>query len=309
LAGDATGVWAVARYNSDGTLDPTFGSGGKQTLNVTNSAVNDLTIQSDGRLVLVGGPTFTIMRLNQNGSPDASFGSGGKVTANPSNAKRGTGIATAVDIQRIPAVTGEERIVVGGSANSPAVFALMRFGPDGTVDGTFGSTGRAYTSFFGFGDYLEVLAVDQANRIVTAGKTYTASSNCGLYVGDFALARFGQSGSIDNSFSGDGKVSTDVSGGSNTVDGILLQTDGKVVITGGNSSSDNSVKDFALVRYNSNGTPDSSFGILGTGVVTTDTSPADWSYALAQQPWDGKLVVAGISSFSHRNMALARYWQ
>jgi uncharacterized delta-60 repeat protein len=88
----------------------------------------------------------------------------------------------------------------------------------------------------------------------------------------------------------------------------LLQTDGKIVITGGNASSDNSVQDFALVRYNDDGTPDSSFGILGTGVVTTDTNPADWSYAVAQQPWDGKIVLAGISSFSHRNMALARYW-
>lgn len=309
LAGSANSVWAVARYDSSGTLDPTFGSGGKQTLNVTDSFVRDMAIQSDGKLVLVGGPNFTIMRLNQNGSPDASFGSGGKVTANPSNAKRGSGLAFAVAIQRIPAVTGEERIVVGGSADSPAVFALMRFGPNGALDSTFGSSGRAYTSFFGFGDYIKVLAIDQANRIVAAGRTNTANSNCGLYVGDFAVARFTQNGSIDNSFSGDGKVSTDASGGSNTADGLLLQADGKIVITGGNASSDNSVQDFALVRYNDDGTPDSSFGILGTGVVTTDTSPGDWSYALAQQPWDGKIVLAGISSFSHRNMALARYWQ
>jgi len=309
LAGGANGVWAVARYDSNGTLDPTFGSGGKQTLNVTDSFVRDMAIQSDGKLVLVGGPNFTIMRLNQNGSPDFSFGSGGKVNANPSSAKRGSGLAYAVAIQRMPAVTGEERIVVGGSADSPAVFALMRFGPNGTVDSTFGSSGRAYTSFFGFGDYIKVLAIDQANRIVAAGRTNTASSNCGLYVGDFAVARFTQNGSIDNTFSSDGKVSTDGAGGSNSADGLLLQADGKIVITGGNASSDNSVQDFALVRYNDDGTPDSSFGILGTGVVTTDTSPSDWSYAVTQQPWDGKIVVAGISSFSHRNMGLARYWQ
>ncbi|MFS8086913.1 MAG: hypothetical protein ACMG6H_14865, partial [Acidobacteriota bacterium] len=308
LAGSANGVWAVARYNSDGTLDSSFGSGGKQTLSVTDSFVRDMVILSDGKLVLVGGPNFTIMRLNQNGSPDASFGSGGKVTANPSTAKRGSGLAFTVGIQRIPAVTGEERIVVGGSADSQNVFALMRFGPNGTVDTTFGSSGRAYTSFYGFGDYIKVLAIDQANRIVVAGQTYTASSNCGSYVTDFAVARFTQNGLIDNSFSGDGKVSTDGIGGFNSANGLLLQLDGKIVITGGNESSDGSVDAFALVRYNDNGTPDSSFGILGTGVVTTDTSPSDWSYAVAQQPWDGKIVLAGISSFAHRNMALARYW-
>jgi uncharacterized delta-60 repeat protein len=308
LAGSANGVWAVARYNSNGTLDPTFGSGGKETLNVTGSSVRDMAIQSDGKLVLVGEPNFTIMRLNQDGSPDSVFGSGGKVTANPGSAKRDSGMAYAVAIQRVPAVTGEERIVVGGWANSPAVFALMRFGPNGTIDSTFGSSGRAYTSFFGFGDQIRVLAIDQANRIVGAGLTNTASTNCGLYVGDFAVARFTQNGSIDNSFSGDGKVSTDGTGGYNSADGLLLQLDGKIVITGQNASSDNSIKDFALVRYNDNGTLDSSFGILGTGVVTTDTSPADWSYAVAQQPWDGKIVLAGISSFAHRNMALARYW-
>lgn len=310
LAGQArnsNGVisWAVARYHGDGILDSSFGTGGKQILNASSSSssVQDMAIQSDGKLVLVGEPAFTIMRLNQDGSPDPSFGTAGKVSANPSSSKRTppSGLAYAVAIQRIPAVTGEERIVVGGKASDE--FALMRFKPNGTLDSTFGSSGRAYASFFGFGDQSRVLAIDQANRIVAAGRTNTAISNCGLYVGDFAVARFTQNGSIDISFSGDGKVSTDLTGGSDSVDGLLIQTDGKIVVTGGNASSD-----FALVRYNDDGSPDSSFGPLGTGVVTTDTSPSDWSYAIAQQPWDGKIVVAGISSFSHRNMALARYW-
>jgi uncharacterized delta-60 repeat protein len=305
----STKFWAVLRYNSNGTLDPSFGSGGKKTLDIADTRVESMTIQSDGKLVLVGGPNFTIMRLSQDGSPDNSFGTSGKVTANPSTARKGSSLAHTVGIQRIPAITGEERIVVGGwAANSPNAFALMRFGPNGTVDSTFGSSGRAYTSFFGFGDQIGVLKIDQSNRIVAAGVTDTANSNCGLYVTDFAVARFTENGSLDNSFSGDGKLSTDGYGGSNAANGLLLQTDGKIVITGGNLSSDGSVEDFILVRYNDNGTLDTSFGILGTGIVTTDTSPQDWSYAIAQQPWDGKIVLAGVSSFSHRNMAIARYW-
>ncbi|HEY8186635.1 MAG TPA: hypothetical protein VIF64_11225 [Pyrinomonadaceae bacterium] len=299
-------AWAVARYNSDGILDASFGSGGKQILNISSasSSVQGMAIQSDGKLVLVGDPDFSIMRLNQDGSPDVSFGSGGKVTANPGSQGRSAGRAYAVAIQRIPAATGEERIVVGGWGNS-SVFALMRFRPNGAVDSTFGSSGRANTSFFGFGDQIRALAIDQANRIVAAGLTNTASSNCGLYVADFAVARFTQNGTIDNSFSSDGRVSTDVYGGYERADGLLLQPDGKIVITG---STNSSVEDFALVRYNDNGTPDSSFGILGTGVVTTDISPEDWGYGIAQQPWDGKIVVAGYSRFAHRNMTVLRYW-
>lgn len=313
LTGTASSVWAVVRYNIDGTLDPSFGSGGKQILGVTASSVRDIAIQSNGKLVLVGEPNFTIMRLNQDGSPDASFGSAGKVTANPSIAKRGSGFAYAVAIQRIPAVTGEERIVVGGweigsQGGQIRGFGLMRLKPSGAADSTFGNGGRAFTNFFGFRDEVRVLEIDQANRIVAAGLTQIASDNCGLYVTDFAVARFTQNGAIDNSFSSDGRVSSDVYGGYNEANGLLLQPDGKVVITGQAGSSDGTVKDFAMVRYNYNGTPDSSFGILGTGVVTTDIGPEDWGYAIAQQFWDGKLVVAGYARFAHRDIALARYW-
>jgi uncharacterized delta-60 repeat protein len=314
LAGSASSVWAVVRYNSDGTLDTSFGSGGKEILNVTPSAVRGMAIQSDGKLVLVGEPNFTIMRLNQNGSPDATFGSSGKVTAIPSSAKGGSGFAYTVAIQRVPAVTGEERIVVGGwqigsQGGQIRGFGLMRFKSTGVVDSTFGSAGRASTSFFGIQDQIRVLGIDQANRIVAAGLTFTASTNCGLYVSDFAVARFTQNGVIDNTFSNDGRVSTDVDGGYNEANGLLLQPDGKIVITGQAGSSNGSVKDFALVRYNANGTPDSSFGILGTGVVTTNIGPEDWGYAIAQQPWDGRILVAGYARFAVRNMALARYWQ
>lgn len=314
-ARNASGViaWIVVRYDNVGILDPTFGSGGKQFLNASSSSasVQDIAIQSDGKLVLVGEPNFTIMRLNQDGSPDASFGTGGKVSANPSSSKRkpASGLAYAVAIQRVPAVTGEERIVVGGWANFPSEFVLMRFGPNGTLDSTFGSGGRAYTSFFGFGDQIRVIAIDQANRIVAAGLTNTASNNCGLYVQDFAVARFTQNGAIDNSFSSDGRVSTDVYGGFDVAQGLLFQADGKVLITGQNASSDNSLHDFALVRYNEDGTPDSSFGILGTGVVTTDIGPEDWGFGMAQQFWDGKIVVAGYSRVTQRDITVARYWQ
>jgi uncharacterized delta-60 repeat protein len=307
----------VARYNSDGTLDATFGSGGKLFLVVPS--IHGLAIQSDGKLLLGGdsqGDSFAVARLDPNGALDSSFGTGGKVVVNATTGKHGgSATGSAIAIQRVPAVTGEERIVVGGTSDSGGgrVFTLMRFKPNGATDSTFGSSGRVYTSFFGFGDQILSLAVDSTNRIVAAGLTNTANSSCGLYVQDFALARYTQDGVLDNSFSGDGRLTTDVYGGSDWARSVALQPDGKILVAGFAWSSDNTVGDFALMRYNANGTPDPSFGILGTGVVTTHFAypsvdhRVDSGYGVALQPWDGKIVVAGNAN-DIRLVALARYW-
>jgi uncharacterized delta-60 repeat protein len=311
LGGNASpGTWAVARYNTDGTLDASFGSGGKETLSITAAAVRAMAVQSDGRLVLVGEPNFTIMRLNQDGSPDSSFGVGGKLTVNPSSLKRGRGHAWSVAIQRTPAVIGEERILVGGwsdYSSTATVFTMMRFKPTGATDTTFGSSGHVYSNFLGFGDQIRQLAVDSNNRIIAAGISNAANFSCGSYVTDLAVARYTQDGTLDPSFSGDGRQTADIYGGAETLfNGLAIQSDGKIVIAGAGVSSDITVRDFALVRFNSDGTPDSSFGYLGTGVVTTDFfGTSDQGLAIALQPSDGKIVFAGGVGGA---IGLARYW-
>ena len=309
------GSFAVARYTSDGTLDATFGSGGKTIIDFGSSAnLHQLVIQSDGKLVLAGdagSPSqFALARLNQNGTLDSTFGTGGKLLVNPSSVKRGRGFAYTVAIQRVPAVTGEERIVVGGwsdYSSSATAFTIMRFKPNGTTDTTFGSSGRVYTSFLGFGDQIRELGIDSNNRIVAAGITNSADSSCGSYVTDLGLARYTQDGVLDPSFSGDGRQTIDIYGGSETLfHGLVIQLDGKVVIAGAAASADNTVRDFGLIRFNSDGTPDSSFGYLGTGVVTTDYSAAsDQGMAIALQPSDGKILFGGSADYA---VGLARYW-
>jgi uncharacterized delta-60 repeat protein len=307
---------AIARYNTDGTLDPTFGSGGKVFVDVPDA--RSMAMQSDSKLLLGGdvGDSFVVARLNPNGTFDSGFGTGGKVVANATTRKRGgTAVTNAIAVQRVPAVTGEERIVVGGRSDSGSgnVFTLMRFNSIGTTDTTFGTNGRVYTSFFGFGEQIFALGIDSSNRIVAGGYTYTANSSCGDYVQDLALARYTQDGLLDNSFSGDGRLSTDVYGGSDWAQGVALQPDGKILIAGFAKSSDRTFWHFALVRYNPNGTPDSSFGILGTGIVSTHFAypgvdhQVDWGKAVALQPWDGKIVVVGHAN-DVRLVALARYW-
>jgi uncharacterized delta-60 repeat protein len=309
----STASMVVGRYNTDGTLDPTFGNGGKVFVDLRG--VWGLAIQSDSKL-LIGGETqgdssFAVARLNPNGALDSSFATGGKLVVNPTNSKRGgRALANAIAIQRVPGVTGEERIVLGGWSDNGGgrVFTLMRFKSNGATDTTFGSSGRVYTSFFGFGDQILSLAVDSTNRIVAAGFTYSANSSCGAYVQNFALARYTQDGVLDNSFSGDGRQNTDVYGGSDWARSVALQPDGKILVAGFAQSSDRTVGDFVLVRYNADATPDSSFGILGTGVVTTDFGyQYDSGYGIALQPWDGKIVVAGFAN-DVRLVALARYW-
>jgi uncharacterized delta-60 repeat protein len=321
--GAAYADMAVARYNSDGSLDTSFGSGGKVLVNFGGFALlHDMAIQSDGKLVLAGGAGSTVQfglaRLNTDGTLDSSFGSGGKLLLSPSGVKRDTGHALSISIQRVPAVTGEERIVVGGwskpsgatSGSSTSVWAMRRLKSTGATDINFGTNGIVQTAFLGFGGQLRRLAVDSSNRIVAAGTVRSASDNCGDYTIDYGLVRYTQDGGLDASFSGGTQI-VDVYGGMDDLHGLVIQPDGKIVLAGGSSSSDQAVKDIALVRFNGNGTRDSSFGILGNGIVTTDFfGLGDSGYAVAVQPTDGKIVVTGsvyVSTWA--DIAVARYWQ
>ncbi len=317
------GGFAVARYNNDGTLDGAFANGGKTIIDFASAAsVRQLVIQSDGKIILAGeagSPSqFGLARLNQNGTLDSTFGSAGKLVVNPSDLKRGNGFAWSVALQRIPAVTGEERIVVAGWAtenlfggSTASTFALMRFRPNGAIDTTFGNNGRAYVPFFGFTDQIRQIAIDSANRIVAAGNVRTGNDSCGSYIQDYGVTRLTTNGALDTTLGG-GKQTADIYGGADNVYGLALQSDGKIIIAGYAHSSDLTLKDFALLRLNADGTRDSSFGLLGNGVVTTDFfGLADYAIAVAVQPNDGKIVVAGsitVSSSNGGEVAVARYW-
>ena len=318
-------VMAVARFNSDGSLDSGFGIGGKTTIEFSSGAnAADIAIQSDGKIVLVGFSYFSLARLNTDGSLDASFGVGGMLTVNASNASGGISSAYAVAIQKVPALTGEERIVVGGYAKNDigTDFALMRFNPDGTIDPTFGNSGRVITDFFGFGDQIYDLAIDANNRIVTVGFTYIASDQCGAYVEDVGIARYLETGSLDLSFNGTGLQHVDFYAGLDIGKEVAIQSDGKIVMVGWARNDGSTITNFGLARLNADGSRDASFGPRGDGVVGTDfySGQTHYSYAnaVALQS-DGKIVVGGSAEVctgngkqacrsAVSNIALARYW-
>ncbi|MEU6087745.1 calcium-binding protein [Streptomyces sp. NPDC047085] len=270
-------AFTVVRYNGDGTLDASFDGDGIALTDFGLGGPQEayaVTVQSDGAIVAVGesGADVAIARYNPGGSLDAGFGTGGKVTT----AFAG-GSATAYDV----ALQTDGAIVVAGRAgyNYPANasdFALARYTPDGSLDNGFGSGGRVITPF-GEADVAGGVKVQTDGKIVVAG-----SSDF-----DFALARYNTDGTLDSGFDGDGKVTT--SFGPGTLDGssdVALQSDGKIVAAGISQS------DFAVARYNVDGSLDSGFGTGGKVTTDVDNGFFDTATAVAVQS-DGKIVASG----------------
>jgi uncharacterized delta-60 repeat protein len=310
--------FALTRYNSNGTLDTSFGTSGKVTTAFDFPGNFDRVFaiipQPDGKFVAVGSTVsglfanFALARFNANGTLDASFGTGGIVTTSFGVSAEATSAAVQAD----------GKIVAAGYANLDGgeSFALARYNSNGTLDTTFGTSGKVGTAFDsgrGF-SYAQASSVDVQpdGRIVAAGNTEIGAC---LFNGleqpcfDFALARYNSNGTLDASFGTGGRVTTDFAGPNDQADSVAVQPDGRIVVAGAAGRFINTGFDFAVARYNSNGTLDTTFGT--SGKVTTDFAGADdlptEPSAIALQG-DGKIVVmgqtlvGGVSDF-----ALARY--
>jgi uncharacterized delta-60 repeat protein len=294
------GDFALARYNSNGSLDTTFDGDGKVTMDFGGEDyASSVAIQSDGKIVVAGSSQktlnspydFALARYTSNGILDTTFGSNGKVTTD----------FGSYDTASSVAIQSDGKIVVAGeSLRSPQYdFALARYDSDGSLDTTFDSDGKVTTDFGGDYDGAFSVAIQIDGKIVVAGGSDNSSSR-----NDFALARYESNGNLDTTFDGDGKVTTDFGGNDEGAKSVAIQSDGKIVVAGhsGNIGS----TDFQLARYNSNGSLDTTFD--GDGKVTTTVgSAASRAISVAIQS-DGKIVVAGRSdNGSSLDFALTRY--
>ncbi|MET0644995.1 MAG: Calx-beta domain-containing protein [Pyrinomonadaceae bacterium] len=288
----------VVRYKPDGSLDTSFGSGGKVLIDFgdTSEAVGAVRVQPDGKILVVGGAylagasrsDFALARLNADGTPDASFGTNGKVlTVFPSG--RGSGASSV-------AVQADGRIVAAGGASSGAAseenegdLAVVRYHADGTPDDTFGAGGIA-TLDLGANDSAAGVAVQPDGRVVLAGSAWKFAGNLGQQLG-CAVARLKADGSPDATFDGDGKTTLSLLG-QDVCAGLALQPDGRVVVAGPASTNrDSTDPDFGLARLNPDGTLDPTFGEGGR--VTADfKSGSDMPHGVAILP-GGKIVAAG----------------
>ncbi|HET9532123.1 MAG TPA: hypothetical protein VFQ92_17315 [Blastocatellia bacterium] len=300
--------FALARYNSEGSLDQSFGSGGKITTDLGGfENATAVAVQPDGKILITGAlfssisSDFGVLRYNADGTPDPNFGKGGVIITDFGQ------IAHAQALVLQP----DGKIVAAGwtfapSAQEIAGFALVRYNADGSLDSNFGSGGKVLTDF-GFGEELYALGLQPDGKIVAAGRGFEIPfTNF-----DFALARYNHDGSLDTSFDSDGITTTDFGAGEQ-IQALSFQLDGKIVVAGYVSvpdifvSSSAIVRDFAIARYNSNGSLDTSFGT--SGKVITDFAGGEEARAVALQS-NGKILVAGHSSglIIDSGFAIARY--
>ncbi|MFC1820224.1 LamG-like jellyroll fold domain-containing protein [Thermodesulfobacteriota bacterium] len=287
--------FAVARYNADGSLDTTFGSGGKVITAIGSSdAANDVAVQSDGKIVVAGSAftgskwDFAVVRYNTDGSLDTTFGSGGTVT---------TAIGLGIDYAYGMAVQSDGKIVVAGE--SSGVFAVVRYNTDGSLDTTFDTDGKVTTAVGSDVDYAYDVAVQSDGKIVVAGITDNGSNI------DFAVVRYNTIGSPDDSFGSGGIVTTTIGSYDDNAMSTVVQSDGKIVVAG-YADDGTGYYDFAVVRYNADGSLDTTFDM--DGIVTTDiASSFDQAMDLALQS-DGKLVAAGYADTGpNDDFAVVRY--
>jgi uncharacterized delta-60 repeat protein len=292
--------FALARYNTDGSLDSTFDGDGKVT---TDFAANvdeafAVAIQADGKIVAGGsasisGADFALARYNADGSLDTTFDGDGKVTTD-----YGFGSSQV----RALAIQADGKIVAAGyGASTGFDFFLARYNSNGSLDTSFDGDGKV--TFLGFGsndNRANGVAVQGDGKIVAAGCTSCSSS-----AGNFALARLNTNGSLDFTFDGDGKAITDFFGDDDQAHATAIQVDGKIVAAGTTRLSTFDPRDFALARYNSDGSLDPVFH--SDGKVTTDFGNGAEARGMAVQR-DGKIVAAGIAVDSGtQNFGLARY--
>jgi uncharacterized delta-60 repeat protein len=253
--------------------------------------------QADGKLVVAGTSyngssyDFALVRYNADGSLDASFDGDGIVT---------TAIGAANDYAQSVIQQADGKLVVAGYSwnGSNDDVALVRYNTDGSLDTGFDGDGKVTTAI-GTGYDEGYSVIQQADgKLVVAGTSYNGSSN------DFALVRYNADGSLDASFDGDGIVTTAIGAGDDYGQSVIQQADGKLVVAGYSWNGSNN--DVALVRYNEDGSLDTSFD--GDGKVTTAIGAGDdYGRSVIQQA-DGKLVVAGHSSNGNNyDVALVRY--
>ncbi|MEO7539107.1 MAG: FG-GAP-like repeat-containing protein [Pyrinomonadaceae bacterium] len=279
VVGDgATGnTWdfAVVRYNTDGSLDTSFGGTGivLTPVGISHDQAYSVVIQADGKIVVAGGSyngtgggsgsSFAVVRYNTNGSLDTSFNRTGIVITSVSGS---FGRANSVAIQ------ADGKIVAAGSRGS-ADFALVRYLNDGKLDTSFNGSGIVLTPV---GGGANSVAIQADGKIVAVGHNQM-----------IAVVRYNTDGKLDTSFNGTGIVLTP--GGS--ANSVAIQSDGKIVVAA--SSGHYPSSDFVLVRYDPNGSLDTSFGGTGRIIIPMPYS-ASHARSVAIQS-DGKIVAVGYT--------------
>jgi uncharacterized delta-60 repeat protein len=290
---------ALARYDADGTLDPSFGDNGRVVAPL-GDYVTGIALDEQGRILIWGqGPqAFTsLVRFEAGGRLDPTFGVGGVAGSGLYESPVGSSPRSA-------AVEPDGGIIVAGSIYSVAAggdeFAVERYNTEGTPDPTFGMDGIASAYLGGQTDSATGLALQPDGKIVIFGSTFAGLSNPN-FNSIFGLARFDPDGRLDARF-GTGGITVDPSSVGSPI-GVAIEPDGKIVLAGDQVHYGPPYNPYAnydtvtLSRYDADGLPDPTFG--GGGTTTPWTSPSGNDASAVAFASDGTLVVAGTSDDSY----------
>ena len=217
------------------------------------------------------------------GSLDPTFGTNGFVTT---QATGGTNLVNAIAIQ-----PDGKTIAVGEGGDWP----VYRYNINGSLDMTFNGTGRAQSTI---GSALGV-AIQPDGKIVVVGDNGPATNI------DLKIVRYNTNGTFDTTFDGDGIVTTDIAGATDLVNAVVIQADGKIIVSGRSDVPPNFPTSYAIVRYNANGSIDTSFG--NQGIIVPQLSGGSFAHHMALQV-DGKIVVVhNRISNGERILVMLRY--
>ena len=290
--------------NTAGLLDKTFcysSNPGASGIAIPGVGANPATmcgaLQPDGK-ILVGGTTningnFVFTRINTDGSPDISFNGGTPITATSNNLTGPAGVTQAVVVQP------DGKIVIGGGTtytasangwNNNAIFCVQRYNSNGSIDTTFNNGNPVVTLTT---NSIYALLLQPNGCIVAVGNNDLGGGGTGLV---FTLVRYLPTGAVDPSFNGGHAINTS---NTKTAYAAVLQSDGKIVALGNNATPN-----FTLVRYNSDGSVDTSFGLVGNNNIVT-TANTGTIYGAALQP-DGKIIAVGTDTTNNK-FCLVRY--
>ena len=293
--------FGVARYTVEGGLDPTFDGDGRAVSTFAGS-VHAMVLQPDGKVVVAGraphagtGDDITLSRFNPDGTLDSTFAIGGSVQTDIAGRSEWASALLLLPDAKLLAV-GQT-----GSNTSVTDIALVRYNADGSLDATFGTGGKAITDVAGRADDALDAARQPDGKIVVGGFIGVP----GVTGGNLSVVRFLPNGEVDSAFGSNGLTFVTLPGFDEGVTAVAIQQDGKILAAGFGFGS--AGYDFALVRFSADGSPDSSFGTKGTGIVTDFFGSSDWVFDLLIQP-DGKIVTGGFATLgTSGHFALSRY--
>ena len=312
--------FSIARFNSDGisdgTLDTSFGDSGKVIQGIyttqgnqttqTQATGQSLAIQRDGKillggrcLIIMGFNEFCIARFNPNGTLDTTFGSPNGYIIQSLYPSEDWGYSLAIQ-------PDDGKILLGGSCinvnnANRYEFCIARFNPNGTLDTTFGDSGKVRQAIGSGDDWGQSLVILPDGKILLGGHCHNGSNF------DFCIARFNPNGTLDTTFGTfgtSGKVILDINTSDDKGYSLAIQPDGKILLGGHCHNGSNF--DFCIARFNPNGTLDTTFG-TGGKVIQPIGSGDDHGYSLAIQP-DGKILLGGYChNGSNYDFCIARF--